>query len=86
MTIDLYGGGRAVDDRALDLVRLGASLQEEAKTLTADVNVSYRLVHEVLSEAMIGHPARPADIGVLRRNLRAKLRVMRPDLDDDEFD
>lgn len=74
MTTDLYGGSRAVEDRALDLVRLGPSLQAEAKALTADVNASYRLVHEVLSEAMVGHSARPADIGVLRRNLRAKVR------------
>ena len=74
MTTDLYGGSRAVDGRALDLVRLGPSLQAEAKSLTGDVNASYRLVHEVLSEAMVDHPARPADIGVLRRNLRAKVR------------
>lgn len=82
MNTDLYGGGQTVDDRALNLVRLGPSLHAEAKALTPDLNDSYRLVHEVLAEAMIGHPARPADLGVLRRNLRAKVRGGRTGFED----
>jgi hypothetical protein len=58
------------DARAMSLVAMGPALLREANQLTADLNESYGLVHEVLSEALAAPPECPVDAAALLERMR----------------